>query len=96
MEILFAPIQPFVCHPERALYVALFFAVFWMLHRKYLYSFRSRPLIFAAIAWLIYGIWEAFSCAYNIRVDLLLIYPALLVITIYASYQWLKLKEPNQ
>ena len=73
----------FVERPERAFIVALAFGL------CFLAAALSRakpawPLAVPAAAWLLYGAWEVHlrGKGYNIRVDLLLIYPVLGGITI--------------
>ena len=60
--------------------------------------FRSWPLLAAAVLWGLYALWEwlAFEKRWNIRVDLLLIYPLLFVASITAlvlSYRWKQSQE---
>ena len=94
MEILFAPIQPFLWHPERALMVALFFLVFWIFHKIKLYSFVNTPLLVSSISWFLYAALEStISTNSNVRVDILVIYPWLLFISIYSIFNAFKLKN---
>jgi hypothetical protein len=46
---------------------------------------RIWPLLIPAIAWMLFAIWEWFCTVkeYDIRVDLLLIYPVLIVVSIF-------------
>jgi len=82
MEILLLPLTPLLIFPYAAAVPALLLGVFgW--RRK------SRFSLFAAIIWFLYGLYETLiyhrilcSGECNIRVDLLLIYPFLIVITI--------------
>jgi len=84
LEWLFKPIQPFVWHPERIAAVAcvLFIAFFVLLSLR---RFRSWPLLIPACVWGLFAVWEAYCKAqkYNIRVDLLLLYPILVVVTVW-------------
>ena len=86
LEWLFKPIQPFVAHPERIVVVAgvLFLSFFALLVLR---RFRSWPLLIPACGWGLFAIWEAYCEAqgYNIRVDLLLVYPVLVVITLWGA-----------
>lgn len=68
-----------VGHPVRILAIAAAFAAAaWL--------FRRRALWVPAAAWAIYALWEAAIVAVtpqaNIRVDLMLIWPALLILMI--------------
>ena len=60
------------------------YAVMRLLSRK-LPSMRSRPLKIAAIAWVSYAIWEWFCTVKqaNIRIDLFLIYPILIIVSVF-------------
>ncbi len=84
LEWLFKPLDPFIWHPERIAAVAgiLFIGFFVLLasHR-----FRSWPILIPAFVWSLFVPWEAYCKAqrYNIRVDLLLLYPILVVVTIW-------------
>jgi hypothetical protein len=84
MKTLFLPITPFITHPERIAAVALFFfaaaAFIWIRSRKV-----SFAVLFAGLGWTLFVIWEGYCNArgYDIRVDLFLIYPVLLVLTLW-------------
>ncbi len=85
-----------VWHPERAAVVALLFfaaalimAVLQWRSRR----FRSWPCLAATVVWALYGVWEwyAHTKRWNIRVDLLVLYPMLLMVSVSAallSYRW--------
>jgi hypothetical protein len=69
---------------------AIFFALSW-----------SKPLITVSTAWILYGVYEYLmrfrvlcSGECNIRVDLLLIYPLLLILSIIAVVTLVK--QPHQ
>lgn len=91
----------FVWHPGRVAVVAGAFllafiacAVLERINRR----FRSWPLFAAAALWGLYALWEwlALEKRWNIRVDLFLIYPLLLVASITAlvlSYRWKQSQE---
>lgn len=76
----------FVGKPELILAVSgiFFFAYFLirLLGRK-LPSMLAWPLLMPAIAWTLFAVWEMYCTLqqYNIRVDLFLIYPFLIVVT---------------
>jgi hypothetical protein len=89
-EILFAPIVLFIRWPLAALVPAAAFG--W----GYYVSRKRWPLI-AAIVWALYAIYESLMKARilcsgecNIRVDLLLLYPILAVLTVGAIVQLLR------
>jgi hypothetical protein len=50
---------------------------------------RTRPLLIATITWLLYGLWEwavlSVSPEANIRVDLLVIWPLLALVSGYGA-----------
>lgn len=75
----------FIEYPWAALAVASAFAVLW-------YFRRRRTIAVAAVLWSGYGVYEYLMHARvlcsgecNIRVDLLLLYPVLFVISIAAA-----------
>jgi hypothetical protein len=87
IEILFLPIQPFIWHPERIAFVAgLFLASFvgLLLVCKTPRRYNPWPLLIPTAIWAAYAPWEAYCMAgkYNIRVDLLIIYPIILAATV--------------
>jgi CDP-diglyceride synthetase len=89
--LLFAPIVPFVAHPERILAVATLLVVMFLVLR-YLRHFWSWPLLWSAGFWAGFALWEWWILVQkaNIRVDLFLIYPLLLGITIWSLWSGLR------
>lgn len=91
----------FVENPGRVAVVAgiflMVFIAFTLLGRTDR-RFRGWPFLAASSLWSLYAFWE-WLCqgkGWNIRIDLLLIYPTLLAITIAAcllSYRWKRLPE---
>jgi|GEM_PF-1508007 len=71
----------FGCIAAAALIVGLLFV--WGWRRR-----RSWPLLLAAVLWIGYALWEAgvqwFTPEADIRVDLLVIYPLLAIVTVLA------------
>jgi hypothetical protein len=84
LKVLFAPIQPFVWHPERIAAVAAVFLVGFLLFRS---SRRIHATWFlaAALGWGAFALWEWYcrTMKYNIRIDLFLIYPVLAIATVW-------------
>jgi hypothetical protein len=83
VELFFAPIQPFIWHPERiAVVAAAFFAatVFFLIAKRRFVWW----LVVAAASWALFAVWERYCTIqkYDIRVDLMLIAPVLYSITI--------------
>lgn len=82
MDAFLAPIRLFVTHPERIATVAaaLFAAAVAIYVAKRLVAW---PLVVAAISWCAFAGWEHYCNIqqYNIRVDLFLIWPVLLIVT---------------
>ena len=72
--------QPFVWHPARALVVALV----WLLAALILPKLVRRPLFIAAGAWGVFALleFEAWRERADIRVDLLVTWPALCLLTV--------------
>lgn len=83
MGFLFVLLQPFIGHPGRIAVVAVVLAIVAGL----LFFARRRaawPITIAATMWALFAPWEWYCTVqrYNIRVDLLLIAPVLLVFTV--------------
>ena len=94
MGLFFAPIKPFVAHPERIMAVAtallVIFGVLGLTRDRW-----PWPLMWATGFWAAFAIWEWFVArAANIRVDLFLIYPVLLMTTLWAL--WSSLRNHRQ
>jgi len=73
-------------------------AVFFVLYRQ---SRRTMPLV-AAIAWLLYTVYEygmylRYLCTgeCNIRVDLLLLYPPLLLLSVMGAISGMAKRRPR-
>jgi len=95
LRILFAPFEPFVNHPERASLVAALFGILFAVSLARSRAFHARhhlaPLV-AAFAWLLVGLNEqrAMANGWNIRVDLLVSWPIVLAISIWAAWTGLR------
>lgn len=94
LELLFAPLQPFVGQAHRAFLVAVFFVVLTVF-AKLTDKAPSRSywsMILAVFAWVLFGINEyvAHVNKSNIRIDLLLFGPPIIVISIYAVASFVK------
>ena len=82
IQYLFLPIQPFVWHPERIAIVSgvffLYFLGMYLLNRKHI-QYQHWLLLACAVIWGLFALWEAhcLTMKYDIRVDLLFIYPVL-------------------
>ncbi len=90
---IFKPFEPLVGHPERIAVVAGIFVIGYLLLRSS-GRFRAWPMLVAAVAWGSWVPWEWFAkvMKYDIRVDLLLLCPLLIGVTLWslvASF-WLK------
>jgi hypothetical protein len=88
LDWLYGLAQPFVWHPGRALFVALVLALVG-------YGFRRRggraPFV-AAAAWAVFALLEfsAWRERANIRVDLLVTWPVLCLITVACLLLWVR------
>lgn len=85
LELLFTPIRPFVTHPERIMAVAAILLALFLglgLNRRR----WSWPLLWATGLWIAFAIWEWMVREADIRVDLLVIYPVLLVATLWSLW----------
>ena len=88
MDWLYRWAQPFVWHPGRALLVALAFALL-------AFGFRARgrrPLLVAAAAWVVFAVMEflAWRQRADIRVDLLVTWPVLCLVSVGAVVAWIR------
>jgi hypothetical protein len=86
MDIILQPFAVFVQHPERSALVAVLFLALWLLVRSRRSTTRRvQALLIPAVAWGLYAVWEwaltHWSPEANIRVDLLVIIPLLLLAT---------------
>lgn len=87
LKIFFGPMQPLVSHPERAYMIAGAFAVLIALSIFSTGGFKPRihvPMLGTALLWVLFGLneYNAMQKGWNIRVDLLLFWPILLVMSI--------------
>ena len=87
-RIIFLPLQPFIGHPERAMWMAVVFLILPVV-LGLLRGFKPRrklPILLASLCWAGFSLWEAQAVSekWNIRVELLLIGPVLLVVSTVA------------
>lgn len=82
-----------IAHPWLALIAAGFFALLWR-------STRARMTALVALAWACYSGYEFLMHARvlctgecNIRIDLLLIYPVLLVLSVVAVINYIRARK---
>jgi hypothetical protein len=88
LQWLYGLAQPFVWHPARALLVAVGFGLLALRFRH-----RGRlPLLVAAAAWAVFAWLEflAWRARANIRVDLLVTWPALCLVTAVSLVAWMR------
>ncbi|HWM91543.1 MAG TPA: hypothetical protein VN493_12325 [Thermoanaerobaculia bacterium] len=95
LDLLFLPLEAFVWHPERIFLMAgvlclLFLLLHWLRRRAW-------PVLSVAIAWGLWAPWEAYCKAggFNIRIDLFLIGPVLLIATIGGLIVGLTPRSPD-
>ncbi len=88
MDWIYGLAQPFVWHPARALLVALALA---FLALGFPHRGRS-PLLLAAGAWVVFALLEfiAWRERADIRVDLLVTWPALCLVTAGCVLAWVR------
>jgi hypothetical protein len=94
LDWLYSLAQPFVWHPARALLVSLALA---LLAFGFGYR-RGRPLLLAAAGWAVFALLEliAWRERADIRVDLLVTWPLLCLLTAGCVVAWLrKLLKPG-
>ncbi len=87
MDILFAPLKIFVWNPVAVFVMAGIFALLFHFRGR---SIRSKRILgIAAVTWFIYAQWETYMTAWRspsgdmaIRLDMLLVGPILLIVTV--------------
>ena len=94
MDILWRGANYFNWHPWRAFGVSLIFWALLLLSlilRGWRPRVRTMPLLVAALAWALFGLleYQAYRERANIRVDLLVTWPALLLVTVACCGVWL-------
>ncbi|NTU85813.1 MAG: hypothetical protein HGA45_41865 [Chloroflexales bacterium] len=89
MNFILRPFAVFVQHPERSALVAALFFVLWLVIWNSTgrgTKLRDLGLLIPAAAWCLYTLWEwavnRFTPEADIRVDMLLIVPLLIIATI--------------
>lgn len=91
-QIFFAPIQPFVWNPGRAYFMAASFAVLLAVSLLAGGGFKARVrgmILTACILWGLFGFNEhqARAKGWDIRVDLLLFWPILSVVSVASAWR---------
>lgn len=81
----------FIPHPYVSLFPALLLALI------YFYNVKNKLILTTSILWLLYAIYEELhllrilcSGECNIRIDLLVIYPVLFIMSIISLFLWIK------
>lgn len=90
LDMLYGPTRLFVGHPEMALFVAAGFIAFLAVSVVYSRGLRHASqggLVLAAYSWVAFGLFEAslVGTGANIRVDLLVTWPALVVLSVLVT-----------
>lgn len=90
LDLLYAPMLPFLDRP----YLALVPAVIFGFGHASLRPRAPRPLAVAALLWVAYAAWETYMYFWSktvpapIRVDLLMLAPALYFFTALGVFTW--------
>jgi hypothetical protein len=101
LEIVFFPIVRLAAFPGAALLPALVFAIFYFTRRDKITRLSRATVIFAALTWIVYGIYETRMYFWMktviapIRVDLLLVVPLLYLVSIIAAIALCKNARPT-
>ena len=94
------PLNLFVHEPLSILALAMLYLVVWGALRSSHLGRRANPLLLPCIFCLAFAVWEWLVSTRtpeaNIRVDLLLIWPALLVMTAWALIRIVRKREPGR
>lgn len=81
----------FVAKPLNIFVVAVVFLGAYFILRWFDSIHQTRPLLIAAMAWGLYAAWEllvqVITPEANVRVDLLVIWPLLAMLSIWALYR---------
>jgi hypothetical protein len=96
VKLFFAPVVPFISHPERIAVVA----VTWFVAAALLTFWRMKfawPSLITGVVWAVFAAWEGHCVrmGYDIRVDLFLINPLLIAFTIF-GVAGLFISDPQQ
>lgn len=96
LQMLFVTATPFLKHPELASVMAAFFVVLsgvsWLRSHKFKCG-QQILLLITAVSWVLFGMNEFIAKAqgWDIRVDLLVTWPALCILTIASLWAgWLR------
>jgi len=96
LSLFFTPIKPFIAHPECILAVATALFVI-LVELGWTRRCWPLPLLWAAGLWAAVVIWEWLILVQtpdaNIRADLLLIYPVLLITMLWAFWTGLRSRQ---
>lgn len=95
LKALYAPVQPFLSHPMRAYLLAALFAILLATSLARFRKFHPRVhliLLFAVFAWALLGLNEELAHAkgWDIRGDVLISWPLVLVVSIGAVWTWFR------
>lgn len=93
LRVLWLAVRPFIWHPERAWAVGGIFLIMYFASRRLeARGVRARAWIalVPALAWGLFGVLELSSKLErsDIRIDLLVTWPALVVITVLGTAAW--------
>ena len=91
----------FIGHPSRVLFVAVFFVLVALLSGKRadgIWGKATLPCYGAALVWMAYALWEYLVSreGADIRVDLLIIYPILIIVSVLAPILSFRLARRTQ
>lgn len=90
-KILFVPFEPFIGHPELSMFMAAGFAILTVVSVLHAGKFKPAThivILLAAACWVAFSLIESYFMAVqgNIRIDLLLTCPLLLMISAAAVW----------
>lgn len=91
LRIFYGLSQPFIFHPERAYFTAVAFAILLAVAVRRSGEFKPSIHIFmmlGVLLWMLFGLNEhqAMANGWNIRVDILLFWPVLFVVTVASTW----------
>ena len=99
IQLICAPVQPFIGHPVRAWLVSAGFALLLTVSLVRVRKLKVHPqllLLLATVCWLLFGIYELNVPFGTMRIDILFGWPPLFILSIAAVVAGLPRSAPDQ
>lgn len=102
-DFIYQPAKWFFGHPERSFVIAGLFLLLYVVSLYYQRAGRQvtpKHMLTPTVAWAVFGLFELMAMAdqSNIRIDLLLTWPLVCILSLVALVRWLRSikQEPTQ